>query len=183
MNTRPSIISRSGHHHMRPMCHVAGFTLIELMLVVIIVGIFAALAVPYAGSASQSQLPAAMRILEADLAFVQAQAIAHQDDPCVIIFDIPNKQYTIAPKSSPTTPLTNPGDNQPYVVKYGKGRVASLPRISIKSTNVGDDKQLSFGSLGQLDQTTAASITLADGASEMTITLDPITGQATITRP
>jgi len=159
------------------------FTLIEMMLVVIIVGIFAALAVPYAGSAAQSQLPAAMRILEADLGFAQAHAIAHQHDPCVIVFDKVTNRYFLALTSAPTVPLTHPGDNQPYTMKFGLGRASNLSRVSIKTLVVGDDNQLAFGSLGQLDQNTAAAITLTDGNSDMTITLDPITGLGTITRP
>lgn len=168
-------------HSRQPNTSVA-FTLIEMMLVVIVIGIFAALAVPYAGSASQSQLPAAMRILEADIAFAQAHAITHQDNPCVIVFDLDKNTYRIALVSMPEIALTHPGDNQPYEVKYGKGRVTSLPGITLNFVDVGEDNQLAFGSLGQLDQTTPATITLTDGRAKMSIALDPITGLGTISR-
>lgn len=158
------------------------FTLIEMMLVVLVVGIFAALAAPFVGSASQSQLPAATRMLEADLAFAQAHAIAHQDDPCVIVFDNRANQYFLALSSKPEVPITHPGDKRPYIMKFGEGRASNLSRIRIKKLDIGDDNQLAFGSFGQLDQTEPARIVLGDDTSNMMITLDPITGLATITR-
>lgn len=167
---------------MQPNRPTRGFTFIEVIIIMMIIGIFAAIAVPYASTASQSQLPAAMRILEADIAFAQAYNIAHQDSPCVIVFDQTTDGYRITKLATPDTPITHPGDKQPYVITYGQHRAQSLPSIRISSHTAGDDNQLGFGSMGQLDQTTAAAITLTDGHASMTITLDPITGLGTITR-
>lgn len=168
-------------------CHspriATAFTLIEVIIIMMILGIFATLVIPHAGSATQSQLPAAMRILEADLAYAQSYNITHQHAPCAVVFNPAGDGYRLAPLSSPDLPLTHPGDKQPYSMTFGVGRGSMLGTIRIKSHTAGVDNRLGFGSLGQLDQSAAATITLTDGTRDMAITLNPITGLGAITWP
>lgn len=168
---------------MRCPCSPQAFTLVEMLLVILVLGIAATLALPHMGQASQSRLPAAMRMLEADMGFAQAYSIAHHDDPCIVVFDDVKESYHLAKKSTPELPLTHPGDKQPYRVTWGQGRASSLPGIAFKTLAVGDDKRLEFGGLGQLDQSTTAIITLTDGQADMSLRLDPITGLPRITQP
>jgi len=59
---------------------VRAFTLVELLIVIVLVAIAATLAVPMMGDAGTARLPAAGRLLLADLAFAQIQSISHADD-------------------------------------------------------------------------------------------------------
>lgn len=57
---------------------------------------------------------------------------------------------------------------------------ATLPLVKIAAYSLGGDDQLGFGSVGQLDQTTPATLTLSAGNRSLTITLDPLTGEASV---
>ena len=63
---------------------------------------------------------------------------------------------------------------------FGLGRAAALGMVESQSVDLDGDDELGFGLYGQLDQTTAATITLAAGDATVTLTLDPATGEVTI---
>ena len=102
------------------------------------------------------------------------------DDLAVVVFDTATNTYHIARSSNTATPITDPISKQPYTVTFGSGANAHLAGVSIQSVSLDGDDQLKFGVYGELDQTTAATITLAAGNSTITITVDPVTGEATV---
>lgn len=165
---------------MPPTGHGAGFTLVELMTVVIVLGIAAALAVPMLGDTATSRLQGAASTLSADLAFAQVESLAHSEDTRVVVFDNPNDTYHIALSSDTATPITNPINKQPYLVDYGSGAAQSLTGVTISSYALDGDDELGFGVYGGLDQATAATITLACEGFTVTVTVDPNTGESTI---
>ena len=178
------VFNRSGHpmfgrstskRHRPP---TAGFTLVRVLIVVIVIGIVAALALPMLGQTHTTRLSAAARLLMADLAFAQTESITHPDDPCVVVFDQPANTYTVARASAPTTPITDPADDKPYVTQFGLGRAAELSAVTIGGYSLDGDDRIAFGPYGQLDQTTSASITLQSGAHTLTIQIDPVSGEA-----
>jgi hypothetical protein len=67
-------------------------------------------------------------------------------------------------------------------VIFGQGKAASMGHVTFREVLVGNDLKLGFRSYGQLDQTTAAIVTLTDGQRSMTIRLDPVTGLPTMTQ-
>jgi hypothetical protein len=152
-----------------------------MFITLICLALAAALVVPNLSDTAPSRLQAAAEILIADVEFAQTQTLAHADDPRTIVFDTAANSYTIAARSDPGTPLSNPIGGQPYVTRFGSGRAAAAARVQISSIDLGGDQALSFGSCGQLDQTTAASVTLERSGRRLTVSFDPITGQATVT--
>lgn len=158
----------------------AGFTLIELMIVVLVLAIAAALAVPMMGNTASNKLRGAASMLVADLAFAQVECVAHGDDPRLLVFDNPNDTYHIAAASDPATPITHPIAGRPYLIDYGQGAAASLTNVTLDSYDLNGDDQLGFGIYGGLDQPTAATITLECDGLTVTVTADPNTGEATI---
>ncbi len=157
-----------------------GLTFVELLIVVAILGISAALVVPMLRDSELTQLRSAGELLMADLAYAQSEAIAHADDRRVIVLDIAGNRYHLAAGSTPSVPLTDPVGKVPYRVVFGQGRAATLGAVGLTAVSVGGDNQLGFGPFGQLDQTTPASITLTAAGRSLTITLDPTTGQASV---
>lgn len=150
------------------------------MIVVAIVAIAAALVVPRFGDSSVTRLRAAAKLVAADMAFAQVGSIAHADDLRVVVFHADGGGYFIAAASDPAMPITNPVGNVPYRVTFGQGRAQALAGVVITATGVGGDDQLQFGAYGQLDQPAAATVTLTAGAASLTVTLDPVSGEATI---
>mgnify|MGYP002624563805 CR=1 FL=1 len=150
------------------------------MIVVLILAISAALAVPRIGETSATRLSAAARQLVADLAFAQVESIAHSDDLRVIVFDTTLQQYHIAAASDTATPITNPITKFPYIVKFGQGSASQLTNVTIGTLGVGGDDQLQFGAYGQLDQGAAATIQLVCEGKTIVITIYPSTGEATL---
>jgi prepilin-type N-terminal cleavage/methylation domain-containing protein len=157
-----------------------GFTLVEIMIVVTILAIAAALAVPMIGDTSSTKLRGAASMLVADLSFAQVESIAHGDDTRLIVFDNPNDTYHIAAASDNTTPITNPINGQPYLISYGSGSTNSLVGVTIDSYTLDGDDELGYGVYGSLDQTTDATITLGCDGRSVTLTVDAETGESVI---
>jgi hypothetical protein len=118
----------------------------------------------------------------ADLEYAQQQSMAHSDDCRAVAFDPATNTYWIAPSSNPVVgnAITHPVDKLPYANEFGSGRMSHLGLVHIESCDAGGDNRIIFRSLGQLDQTTPARITLGCGDRRITVTLDPTTGEATI---
>jgi hypothetical protein len=155
-------------------------TLLELIVVLFCLAVAAAIVVPVALDGAATQVRAAADLLVADLEYARSESMSNADDPRLLVFDPAGKRYHIARRSSPTLPVTDPVGLQGYTTAYGSGRAASLPRVRIGSHSLGGDNRLMFRGLGQLDQTEPAWITLSAGTHSVTVTLDPITGEATV---
>jgi len=157
------------------------FTLLELLIVIVLIGIAATMAIPMLSGTDGTRVRAAGNLLAADLGFAQVESITHATDPCVVVFDQANGSYTIARASAPTTPITDPGTNQSFVTTFGTGRASELGGVSIQGYSLGGDDTLGFGMYGQTDQTTAASVTLQSGSVTLTVQVDPTSGETSIT--
>jgi len=161
-------------------CRTTALTLVETMITLLVIAIAAAIVVPRLGSTNVTRLKAAAELLIADLAYAQAESISHSDDPRVVIFDTSAHTYGVFAASDTSTPLTSPTTGQPYVVDFGSGRAAGLSDVKLLSLSVGGDNTLGFGKYGQLDQTGDATITLRCHGKQVTITVDPVTGEASV---
>jgi len=157
-----------------------GFTLVELLIVIVLLGIVGGLALPMLGDSKQLQLREAARLLAADIEFTQNESIAHGDDPRMIKFDTANNQYWIAPASAPDTPITDIVLQEPYLVSLGSGRAAGVGLVTIQSIDLSGDDELRFDAYGSPDQTGPATITLSAGTSTLTIQVAPGSGEVTI---
>jgi len=158
----------------------AGFSLIELMLVVAILGVAAAMAVPMLSETRTGRLRGAAQVLAADLAAAQSGSMAHADDPRVVVFDTTNHRYHLAASSDTATPLTHPVTRQAYRVRFGAGTAAHLDNVTIQSVSVGGDDRLGFEAYGHLDQGSDATVTLACEGAVVTLTVAADTGEVTI---
>ena len=154
-------------------------SLIEVTITLLCLAIAAAIVFPTISDNGPEQLRSAAQVLIADLQYAQSQSMSNADDPRLIVLESDQSGYHIAPRSKPNEPITNPVGGMQYVTKFGQGRVASLGKVRIGSASVGGDHQLGFGGLGQLDQTTPATIILTAGARSLAITIDPTTGDVT----
>jgi Tfp pilus assembly protein FimT len=164
----------------RPPTARRAVTLAELLVVVICLAVAAAIVMPTALDGPATQLRAAADLLVADLEYARSESMSNADDPRLLVFDASTNRYHIARRSDATVPLTDPVGAQGYVTNYGVGRAAPLPRVRIGSLQLAGDNRLAFGANGELDQTEPAQITLTAGTHFVTITVDPVIGEATV---
>ena len=161
----------------------SAFTYLELVVVLLCLAVAALLVLPGMTGSGHAELRGAAESLLSDLEYAQQQSMANGDDCRVVVFDLAANTYWIAPGSTPAKAIPHPVDRQPFVNRFGEGRYAHLKNVVIDSCDVGGDGRLGFRSLGQLDQSTPATITLRHGADRIIIHLDPMTGEASVNWP
>lgn len=150
------------------------------MIVIVVIAIISAAAVPMFSGSDSAKLRAAADILAADITFAQMESISHPDALRCLVVESSGTTYRIAPTATPAIPVINPMTKQNYSVTYGSGRVSQLTGVTISLTGAGGDGQIAFGSMGELDQTTAPTFTLSTNGNHLAVTVDPVTGEATI---
>src|SRR4051812_12404149 len=95
-----------------------GFTLVEILMVVIILGIAAACVVPQLSSRDDLKASAATRVVMADLIYAQNRAISVQQTHYVA-FDVANKNYALLTAWLPTQVfVTHPISKNNYVTTF-----------------------------------------------------------------
>ena len=181
---------------MRRMYHKqAGFTLIEILVVVVILGIAGAIVIPQITSRDDLKTSAAARSLMADLIYAQNLSITRQKNYCVI-FDTANGSYSIV-EASGMTPITNPVSLNPYVVKFGPNGSAGLESTSLESAIftgqsgttqaiIGFDElgtPLAYPTAGAPETMTQGAIILRTGSQRLQVDIEAFTGMISIRKP
>jgi prepilin-type N-terminal cleavage/methylation domain-containing protein len=173
----------------------AGFSLLEVLLVVALVGIMAAAVIPSAASNPYESLTSAAQILAADLAYARSLAIVN-NDRYQIQFDLSNNLYKLvysgtnpALASIPPSPFQSPEDSAgSYVVRLGKlprisGSPVALYDVQLAASQPTETTTIEFGPLGATTATqpTVIWFTTASGkaARFIEMTVNPSTGLAT----
>jgi prepilin-type N-terminal cleavage/methylation domain-containing protein len=161
-------------------------TLVEVMIVVVVLAIAAVIAAPMFTQTDVTTLDAACKLLVADLQFAQMHALSHADTRCGLRIAGDNLSYSIVTNAAQpfncaaAVPVTDIVRDEPYVTVWGSGRAPELGGVSVGGYALDGDTCIAFGSLGELDQSMAATITLRIGALTRTVSVDPISGAATI---
>jgi prepilin-type N-terminal cleavage/methylation domain-containing protein len=175
------------------MRHRRAFTLVEVLIVVVIIGIAAAIIVPQISHRDDLKAAAAARVVVGDLLYAQNLAITRQEAH-YLVFNVSNQTYQLVKASAMTAPLTHPVTRQPYVEKFGAvGGTAGLRTATLLSatfagsgsptTTVGFDElgtPVVPGSGGDEALSTGA-IQLQSGSFKLQVTLEPYTGQVKVT--
>ena len=157
-----------------------GFTLVEIIIVVVIMSIAALMAVPMLTSASDLQLKSAANVIAADLEHVKSLAISRQKIYSVV-FDSSTDSYQVL--DSDSNVVSHP-------TKAGGLFTVSFPSESrLNSVGISadfdSDETVKFNYLGtpiNSSDTDLVSgvITLTSGGDTMTVTVEPVTGYITI---
>jgi prepilin-type N-terminal cleavage/methylation domain-containing protein len=154
---------------------VGGFTFIELMLVVLIIGIAAGIVVPMMSSAGSLQVRAAANMVAADLEYAKSMAISRTQSYSVE-FNTTNESYEILdPNNDPVPHPVKKGFD--YVVDFGNdGR---LDQVDIADVNFPNDK-VTFDYLGSPDN--GGGVTLQAGGVTKTVNVEPVTGFISVSK-
>lgn len=170
----------AGRHHLS--CPQKAFTLIEVLMVIVILAIAAAMVVPMVSSAASMQLRSAANMIAADLEYAKSMAITKGQNYCVA-FDKNTETYRIEDQT---------GSVIPHPVKKGFDYLidfrndSRLSRVDIIGADFDATNKVKFDYLGSPyngndNPLNSGVINLQAGAATATVTVEPVTGYISIT--
>jgi prepilin-type N-terminal cleavage/methylation domain-containing protein len=170
--------------HRRPRL---AFTLVEILAVVVILGIAAALIVPQMGNRDDLRCASMARALMSDLVFAQSRAVSTQTRHYVR-FDLANSRYEVLDRMTPTERfVTHPIDRTEFRIPVGAARGDELAEVEFDAVSFDTQPVLMFDELGTphaYNPDTQSSSPMAAGAIglktsgyKLTITVEPYSGE------
>ena len=163
-----------------------GFTLIEILTVVVVIGIASAVILPQMNSRDDQRAASAARELMADLLYAQNRSIAYQTRHYVQFNTATNSwQVMIDSGGSPGAIITHPVNGTPYVVNVGAG---AMTKVSLDSVNFDGNTTISFDPVGVPYSWSASggnavlasgSVVFKAGTYTMTVAVAPYSGEIT----
>jgi prepilin-type N-terminal cleavage/methylation domain-containing protein len=151
-----------------------GFTVVEILIVLVIITIAALTAVPMMSSASSIQIRSASGMIAADLEYAKSMAISRGQNYSVR-FDQNADSYQVEDQGNSVIPHpVKKGFD--YIVDFGND--TRLNRVDITGANFSGNPDVEFDSLGSPDS--GGTVSLQAGTTTMTITVEPITGYISI---
>ena len=176
------------------------YTLSELIMVMTVLALAAALLIPHMVGIDSMTVQAAVRLLIADLSFAQSDALANQEFRRVVFYaDGTGYCILIVDRFDEVTPadLNDPGVNYVYdplgnmgryIVDYtvgGRFEGVSITEATLDGTALSSRPQITYDQLGGTVQTDSSpgiggSIVLTFKDSSYRITVSPFTGKLTV---
>lgn len=173
----------------------AGFSLIEVLMVIVILGILAGLVLPSSNPGLHDQLRSVAQMLRTDLAYGRSLAVANNSS-YRLTFDTANNRYLLEHSGSnvaldtlPDSPFRRREDpaTQHIVDLDELPHLGPTVRI-VAAAEVGTPPQpvadVEFGPLGETTRSAPTQIWLAAGQNAdtryITLTINPVTGLARI---
>lgn len=166
-----------------------GFTLVEILMVVVIIGIAGAIIVPEIGTRGDLRAAAAARLVMSDLNYAQNRAIATQKKHYVRFV---GQQYSVCDSSALIAidhPLKPAQSNGKYVVTFGANGTTGLEQVSIGTASFNTKSIIGFNDLGEpfafdgvteTPLTASGTIIVQSGTNSLTIQIEPFTGEASV---
>ena len=162
--------------------HPWGFTIIELAMVIVLIAILAALAIPRFDSFYSIKLEGAARKLVADIRYTQRLAIALHDDYGVE-FNTSAETYRVYRVSDNAT-ATEPLSRSAYQTSFAAN--SEFQGIDISSASFGGTQHVRFNSLGTPRDgnnsvlSSNGTVVLSYKGNSRTITVTPNTSKVTL---
>jgi type II secretion system protein H len=157
--------------------NMSGFTLVEILVVVVILAVAMTAAVPMFSSAGTVQVQSAASMLAADLEYARSMAISRQKY-YGISFDKTMESYQVIDQAGsvvkhPLKPASN------YQVSYKNQN--GLAQVDLVSADFDGTSVVKFNYIGAPYNAsgwplTSGTISLSGGGVTITITVDPMTG-------
>lgn len=145
-------------------------------MVVLILGIAAAVVVPRAARTAPFRVQAAARAVVGDLTFAQNEAIANQQRRTIVFDPAADRYRLLKPGSSGDELVTAPWVGGEYIIRFDEqSRFGGVDIVSVSFSN----NRISFDDLGAPSE--GGSIVLSAGGDSYTVEVTPLTGRITVT--
>jgi len=151
-----------------------GFTLTELIVVIVIIAIISAIAIPLATGTSSTKAQSAARLVMSDLEYAQNLAITSQTD-ITVTFSTSGNSYTV---SNASGALNHPITKKTWTVDFDTAR--GLSGVSLSSAGFSGSPAVTFSALGA--PSAEGTVALGAGTSGYQVAVAPITGRVTVTQ-
>jgi len=169
----------------------AGFTLIEILVVVIILGIAGAIVIPALSTRDDLRAAAASRVIMADLIYAQNLAITKQSNSYVS-FSTASQTYSVC--DSTMTVVTHPVTQNAYTQTLNiSGGTDGLAQSSLDSVAFVDGASTTTAIIGFDDlgtplvynsgattTMTSGKVVVKSGTYKLQINIEPYTGQISV---
>ena len=149
------------------------FTLVEILVVVVILGIAAAMIVPRVTDTGDLQVESAAREMLADLQYAQSEAIVTQL-PTTVTFNDAAESYTL---SNTKGTLVHPLTKRSFTTSFPNTQ--GVQGVTITSSNFNGGHTVTFDALGGPDN--GGSVTLAANAHTYRVDVAAVTGKTSAT--
>lgn len=165
-----------------------GFTLVEILVVIVILGTVSAIVIPQIGSRDDLRCAASARIAMGDLIYAQNLAISSQR---TIYIRFGANTYSLYDTSTGTTPITHPVNKSPYTMTFGASGTTGLTNSFIDSNTFDGSTTLVFDELGapysynavgdvHTALAEAGEVVMGSGTYKLKILVEPFTGEITV---
>jgi len=166
-----------------------GFTLVELILVVLILSIAAVIAIPMFSSAADIQVRSTANRIAADLDYARGLAITRQKNYAVVFYPA-SESYDI--REAGLSIIKNPLDSKDFLVDLTADHRISGVDIFSANFDTAADNAITFDYLGtpypgnvasptaRLNDTGVITLQSKDGRFVIRVKVEPLTGYVTI---
>jgi len=176
----------------RPQSVVRAFTLIEILVMVSIMGLCAAVIIPQLGTRSDLLASSAARQVMSDLTYAQNQAITRQQ-PVYVVFTpaataSPGGSYSVM-SGLPSTVMNHPVNKFPWVTTFGQSR-GQFSNVRLDSASFDGSAAIMFDESGAPFMISpvggasaplnTGSVSVSCGAFTLRVTVEPLTGALSV---
>lgn len=163
-----------------------GFTLIEVLVVVGIMALVAAMVVPQMMTAGQLGVQAAARMVISDILYAQNEAVVRQS-PRKIMFDAVNNRYQVARTDSDGNDVVlnaqwrvaSGGDTTQLITDFA--RDSRFQGVVLENASFGGNPSLTFDELGAPSSGGSVDLVFRNDV-RYRVTITPFTGRVTVAR-
>lgn len=167
----------------RRVAYARGYTLLEILIVVALLGIASAVVIPQVGSTDVLRVQAAVRTLVADMTYAQSDALARQQTRA-IVFDTVANIYTLVEVPGNTVEPTN---NTMYSVNFNNNLKFHDARITAAAfagqpTLLFDELGGPIDSPGSTTPGAGGVVTITGSGAVFDVTVEAYTGRVTVVK-
>lgn len=164
------------------------FTLVEILVVVVILGLISAVIIPQIGSRDDLRCAASARVVMSDLIYAQNLAISQQSTKYV---KFTSTGYGVYNAGTAATAITHPVNKTAYLQTFGASGSPGLVNTSIGTSTFDGSPTLAFDELGSpysynavantiTPLAAAGEIVLVSGTYRLKVSIEPFTGEMTV---